>query len=193
MTENQKTDDKKRKLIGRFIGDLQYILEINSKLGLLDKTLSITWVIIFVITLFMEPLLTPNYLLRVFPTLMLSLFCIIILLRKEFGLKRFIHLSLTILMMLLSQEWVDLPSYLKHEYKVVEGIPNRIEFNDSSKGRDYWEVVVRNIPFSMQKNSIKEEYSDRWFSIRYFPHTKFILDYKILSKEETRKKLQAFK
>src|SRR4051794_31890746 len=124
MTENQKTDDKKRKLIGRFIGDLQYILEINSKLGLLDKTLNTTWVIIFVITLFMAPLLTPHYPLRVFPTLMLSLFCIIILFRKEFGLKRFIHLSLTILMMLLSQEWVDLPSYLKHEYKVVEGIPN---------------------------------------------------------------------
>ncbi|WP_144555951.1 hypothetical protein [Bacillus sp. X1(2014)] len=193
MTEIKEKDDKKRKLIGRFIGDLQYLLEINSKLGLLDKTLNITWVIVFIITLFMAPLLTPNYPLRVFPTLILALFCIIILFRKEFGLKRFIHLSLTVLMMLLSQEWVDLPSYLKDEYKVVEGIPNRIEFYDSSKGRDYWEVVVREIPFSMQKDSIKEEYSDRWFYIRYFPHSKFILDFKIFSKEETRKKLQAFK
>jgi hypothetical protein len=41
--------------------------------------------------------------------------------------------------------------------------------------------------------NINERFSDRWFVVRYLPHSKFILDYKILTEEETRKKLQMLK
>jgi hypothetical protein len=86
-------------------------------------------------------------------------------------------------MMLLSQEWVDLPSYLKGEYKVVEGVPSEFEFRSPRHGPRHWEVVVDDVKFSMPEK-IKEEYFDRWFVIRYLPHSKFIIDYKILTNEE---------
>jgi predicted RNase H-like HicB family nuclease len=52
---------------------------------------------------------------------------------------------------------------------------------------------VDDVEFSMPENIINERFSNRWFVIYYLPHYKFILDYKILTEEETRKKLQMLK
>jgi hypothetical protein len=128
------------------------------------------------------------YLIITLPILMLALCCIIILLRKEFGKQRLIHLAITIFMMLLSQEWIDLPSYLKGENKVVEGVPSEFEFRSPRHGPRHWEVVVDDVKFFMPEN-IKKESSDRWFVIHYLPHSKFIIDYKILTEADTRTEL----
>jgi hypothetical protein len=87
---------------------------------------------------------------------------------------------------------VDLPSYIKQDYKVVEGVPSVFEFHQPRSGSRYWEIVVDGVEFYMPEN-INERFSDRWFVVRYLPHSKFILDYKILTEEETRKKLQMLK
>ena len=203
MTESGKKDETQNekitlpKRIWNFIwGDspLPQLLNINTKLSPFDKILNVTWFIFFIISTATSLLSIriPMYLIITLPILMLALCCIIILFRKEFGKQRLIHLALTILMMLLSQEWVDLPSYLNGEYNVVEGVPSEFEFRSSRHGPRHWEVVVDDVKFSMPEN-MKKESSDRWFVIHYLPHSKFIIDHKILTKAETRTELQTFK
>jgi hypothetical protein len=203
MTESGKKDETQKekitlpKRIWNFIwGDspLPQLLNINTKLSPFDKILNVTWFIFLIISTATSLLSIriPMYFIITLPILMLVLCCIIILFRKEFGKQRFIHLALTILMMLLSQEWVDLPSYLKGEYKVVEGVPSEFEFRSPRHGPRHWEVVVDDVKFFMPEN-IKKESSDRWFVIHYLPHSKFIIDYKILTEAETRTELQTLK
>jgi hypothetical protein len=185
---NQNDNKSLTKRIWNFIwGDspLPQLLNINTILSPFDKIINVTWFIFLIISTATSLLSMriPIYLIITLPILMLALFCIIILFRKDFGKQRLIHLALTILMMLLSQEWVDLPSYLKGEYKVVEGVPSEFEFRSPRHGPRHWEVVVDDVKFSMPEK-IKEEYFDRWFVIRYLPHSKFIIDYKILTNEE---------
>jgi hypothetical protein len=188
------------KRIWEFIwGDspLPQLLNINAKLSPFGKIVNVTWFVFFIISfgtslLFRVSVSVSMYFIVTLPVLILSLCCIIILFRKEFGLQRYICLSLTALNMLLSQEWVDLPSYIKQDYKVVEGVPSVFEFHQPRSGSRYWEIVVDGVEFYMPEN-INERFSDRWFVVRYLPHSKFILDYKILTEEETRKKLQMLK
>ena len=193
MTDSRNKDKNEKnslpKRIWNFMwGDspLPELLDINTKLSQFDKILNVTW-FVFLIISFVTSLLSihiPMYLIITLPILILALFCIIILFRKEFGKQRFIHLAITIFMMLLSQEWVDLPSYLKNDYKTVEGIPTKFEFHMPRTGPRHWEVIVDDVNFSMPEK-IKGESSERWFVIHYLPHSKFIIDYKILTKADT--------
>jgi hypothetical protein len=175
-----------RKLI---FGDslLSDLLDINAKLSLFGKILNIFWFILLIISLLTS--YSSLYLARSLPIVILAFISIIILFRKEFGLQRYFRLTITAIMMMLSYEWIDLPSYLKHEYKVAEGIPSKFEFHSPRRGPDYWEVEVEDVNFYIEED-LKEEFSDRWFVIHYLPYSKFILDYEILTREETRKKLQ---
>lgn len=203
MTESRNKDETRNenislpKRIWNFMwGDspLPQLLDINTKLRPFDKILNVTWFIFLIISAgtSLLSIRIPMYLIITLPILILALCCMIILFRKEFGKQRFIHLALTIFMMLLSQEWVDLPSYLKHEYKVVEGVPSEFEFRSSRHSPRHWEVVVDDVKFSMPEN-IKEESFKGWFVIRYLPHSKFIIHYKILTKAETRTERQTLK
>ncbi|MFP5109527.1 hypothetical protein ACSU6B_22650 [Neobacillus sp. C211] len=193
--ENEKNSLQKR--IWNFMwGDspLPELLDINTKFSPFDKILNVTW-FVFLIISFVTSLLSihiPLYLIITLPIVILALCCIIILFRKEFGKQRFIHLAITIFMMLLSQEWVDLTSYLKNNYKTVEGIPTKFEFHMPRTGPRHWEVIVDDVNFSMPEK-IKGESSERWFVIHYLPHSKFIIDYKILTKADTRTELQTLK
>lgn len=201
MTDSRNKDENEKnslpKRIWNFMwGDspLPELLDINTKLSPFDKILNVTW-FVFLIISFVTSLLSihiPLYLIITLPILILALCCIIILFRKEFGKQRFIHLAITIFMMLLSQEWVDLPSYLKNDYKTVEGIPTKFEFHMPRTGPRHWEVIVDDVNFSMPEK-IKGESSERWFLIHYLPHSKFIIDYKILTKADTRTELQTLK
>ncbi|QIZ08722.1 hypothetical protein HFZ78_20120 [Priestia megaterium] len=201
MTDSRNKDENEKnslpKRIWNFMwGDspLPELLDINTKLSPFDKILNVTW-FVFLIISFVTSLLSihiPLYLIITLPILILALCCIIILFRKEFGKQRFIHLAITIFMMLLSQEWVDLPSYLKNDYKTVEGIPTKFEFHMPRTGPRHWEVIVDDVNFSMPEK-IKGESSERWFVIHYLPHSKFIIDYKILTKADTRTELQTLK
>jgi phosphoglycerol transferase MdoB-like AlkP superfamily enzyme len=188
---NKKTNLPKR--LWNFIwGDSQLpeLLNINTKLSTFNKILNVTWFVFLLISLVTSSL--SIYLIVTLPILILAFCCIIILFRKEFGKQRFIHLAITIFMMLLSQEWVDLPSYLKNDYKTVEGIPTKFEFHMPRYGPRYWEVIVDEVNLSMPEK-IKDESSERWFVIHYLPHSKFIIDYKILTKAGTRTKLHTLK
>jgi hypothetical protein len=185
----QPEENTLSKRIRKFLfGDSDFLLDINTKLSWFGKILNVIWYVFLIVSIVILGTFVP-YLVKAVPIIILALSCIIILFRKEFGLQRYFQLAITIIMMLLSHEWVDLPSYFKHEYKVAEGIPSKFEFHSVRKGPDYWEVVVNDVKFSMPSD-IKEEYSHRWFVIRYLPHSKFILDYEILTREETRKKLE---
>jgi hypothetical protein len=189
----QPEENTLSKRIRKFLfGDSDLLLDINAKLSRFGKILNITWFIFLIVSIVTSDSFVFPYLVKTLPIIILVLVCMIILFRKEFGLQRYIQLGITVIMMLLSHEWVDLPFYLKHEYKVAEGVPSKFEFHSARKSPDYWEVVVDDVTFSMP-DDIKEEYSHRWFVIRYLPYSKFILDYEILTREETRKKLQMLK
>jgi hypothetical protein len=201
MKDSRNIDEKEKialpKRIWNFMwGDspLPELLDINTKLSQFDKILNFTWLVFLIISIgtSLLSIRIPMYLIITLPILILALCCIIILFRKRFGKQRFLHLAMTIFMMLLSQEWVDLPSYLKNDYKIVEGIPNKFEFHMPRTGPRHWEVVVDGVKFSMPEK-IKGETSERWFVIHYLPHSKFIIDYKILTKGETRIELQTLK
>ena len=86
-------------------------------------------------------------------------------------------------MMLLSQEWVDLPSYLRNDYKMVEGIPTKFDFHMPRSGPRHWEIVVDDVKFTMPE-TINDESVERWFVIRYLPHSKFVIDYDILTNDQ---------
>lgn len=189
--QNQKNTVLKR-VVNFIWGDspFPWLLDINKKLGLFDKMLNVTWFTLFTIlgvALTFSSLHIRNYLIVTLPVLILILCCIIILFRKGFGMQRIAHLIITIVMASLYPQWVDLPSYLKKDYRVVEGIPSTFEFHDT-RSRDYWEVVVNDVKFTMPEE-IEEDFKRR-FVIRYLPLSKFIIDYKILTNEETQTKLQ---
>lgn len=180
-----------RKRIWKFIwqdSPLPFLLEINATLKPFDKTLNIVWFVTFLVSLFtsFRSLITVYWVVTM-PIVLLAVISIIILLRKKFGKQRYVQLFLAMGMMGISQEWVDLPSYLKNEYEVAEGVPSKFEYY-SSRQSSYWEVVVDNVKFRF--GDIKES-PDRWIIIRYLSHSKFVLDYEILNIEETRKKLQS--
>jgi len=190
--QNQKNTVLKR-VVNFIWGDspFPWLLDINKKLGLFDKMLNVTWFTLFTIlgvALTFSSLHIRNYLIVTLPVLILILCCIIILFRKEFGKQRFAHLGITIVMAFLSPQWVDLPFYLKNDYRVVEGIPSKFKFYNT-KSRDYWKVVVDDVKLTLP-GEIKEEDFKRWFVIRYLPLSKFIIDYKISTDKETQTKLQ---
>lgn len=195
MKNSQDMDDSKdykTSLLKRFLkymwgnSPLPEILAVDIKLNQFDNILNINWYVFLLISFgtFMLDTRIQTFLVMALPTLLFAFSSLLILLRKGFGNQRFIRLGLTILMMFMIQEWVDLPAYLKKEYKVVEGFPTKFEFYDARKGPNYWEVVVDDIKFSMPEE-IKTGSSNKWFVIKYLPHSKFILEYKILTVEET--------
>lgn len=185
-----------KKRIWKFIwkdSPLPLLLDINAKLRPFDKTLNIIWFVIFLVSLFISfrSRLTV-YLVVTIPIISLEVISIIILFRKEFGNQRYIQLLLAVIMMVVSQEWIDLPSYLKNNYEVAEGVPSKFEYY-SSRSLNYWEVIVNDVKFHIGTGYLNEESSDKWFIIHYLSHSKFILDYKILTKEETMQRLRTDK
>ncbi|GED34460.1 hypothetical protein P9G84_31040 [Brevibacillus centrosporus] len=183
-----------KKRIWKFIwkdSPLPLLLEINAKLNPFDKSLNIIWFVTFLVSLVtsFRSLITVYWVVTI-PIVVLAMISLIILFRRDFGKQRYIQLLLATIMMVISQEWVDLPSYLKNNYKVAEGVPSKFEFL-SGRNLRYWEVIVNDVEFHIRH--LDEESSDKWFVIHYLPHSKFILDYKTLTKEETTKKLRADK
>ncbi|MDR7002997.1 hypothetical protein J2Y67_005550 [Neobacillus niacini] len=109
--------------------------------------------------------------------LSLSLF---ILSRKDFGLQRFFYIGCTFIMF-LSNQWIDLYSFVKKNYLVIEGVPSKIERLEPRYGKRCWEIVINDVKLSLPLKLKKEEIK-RGMEIQYLPHSKFILKYKVLEK-----------
>ncbi|ALC85532.1 hypothetical protein AM499_06650 [Bacillus sp. FJAT-22090] len=122
-------------------------------------------------------------------TLILAFACVVIILKKDFKFaERLIYLIATIALLIHSPEWLDIPAYLKNDYKVAEGVPTDFELRSGRNNPERWEVVVDDIKFFMP-NDIQENSSDNWFVINYLPRSKYIVDYKVLSEQETKEKI----
>jgi hypothetical protein len=111
------------------------------------------------------------------------------LFKKEFALVERIHYSIaTIVLLFVDPHWLDIPDYLTNDYRVVEGVPTEFEYRSPYKAGSYLHVKVENEELNLP-TSVPESHSDRWFVIHYLPNSKFIIDCKILSKQETLQKL----
>jgi len=122
--------------------------------------------------------------------LILAFTCVVIILIKDIKFaERFIYSIATIALLIHSPEWLDIPAYLKNDYKVAEGVPTVFEIRSGRNNPERWEVVVDNIKFFMPKD-IQENSSDNWFVINYLPRSRYIVDYKILSDQETKGKIE---
>lgn len=122
-------------------------------------------------------------------SLILAFSCAIMLLKKYFELvERILYSIATIVLVFVNPQWLDIPAYLTNNQVVVEGIPTEFDFRSPSRGGSYLHVKVQNEDLELP-TSVTESHSDRWFVIHYLPNSKFIIDYKILTKKETQVKL----
>ena len=121
-------------------------------------------------------------------TLLLAFSCAVMLFNKAFKLEeRILYTMATLVLMFVAPHWLDIPAYLTNNYKVVEGVPTEFEYKSPYKAGSYLQVKIRNVELKLPK-SVSRTDSDKWFVIRYLPNSKFILNYKILTKEETLEK-----
>ncbi len=115
-------------------------------------------------------------------TLLLAFSCAMILINKNFKLaERILYTIATIVLMFVTPHWLDIPAYLSNDYRVVEGIPTQFEFRSPYKAGSYLQVKIRGIELKMP-TSIPKSDSHRWFVVHYLPNSKFIMDYKIVTK-----------
>ncbi|MEH7501549.1 hypothetical protein V7152_05795 [Neobacillus drentensis] len=119
-------------------------------------------------------------------TLLLAFTCVIILFNKNFKLvERILYTIATIVLMFVYPHWLDIPAYLTNNYKLVEGVPTEFEYRSPYKAGSYLHVEIRNVELKLP-SSIPNSDSDKWFVIHYLPYSKSIMDYKILSKQESK-------
>ncbi|MFF2596805.1 hypothetical protein ACFVSZ_25930 [Priestia megaterium] len=123
-------------------------------------------------------------------TLFLAFSCAIMFFKKDFGLAdRILYTIVTIVLMFVNPHWLDIPDYLTNDYRVVEGVPTEFKYRNSYKAGSYLHVKVRDVELKLPKD-VPNSDDDRWFIIHYLPNSKFIMDYKILTKQETLEKLK---
>ncbi|MEK4537081.1 hypothetical protein NST21_17430 [Peribacillus sp. FSL K6-1552] len=121
-------------------------------------------------------------------TLFLAFSCAVMLFKKDFELvERILYAIATIVLMFFNPHWLDIPAYLTNDYRVIEGVPTEFDHRSPYKSGSYLHVKVNNEDLKLP-TSISNSYSDRWFVIHYLPNSKFIMDYKILTKQETKLK-----
>ncbi|RPF50405.1 hypothetical protein [Aquisalibacillus elongatus] len=78
--------------------------------------------------------------------------------------------------------WVDFPNYITNDYLTLEGVPSEVEyFPDSGKTGDSFFVTVEGVrlPLTPVPNISEEEAEDRYFVIKYFPYSQWIVEYKM--------------
>jgi hypothetical protein len=115
-------------------------------------------------------------------TLLLAFSCAMMLINKEYKLaERILYTIATIVLMFVTPHWLDIPSYLSNDYRVVEGVPTQFEYRSPYKAGSYLQVKIQGIELKMP-TSIPKSDSHRWFVVHYLPNSKFIMDYKILTK-----------
>lgn len=123
-------------------------------------------------------------------TLFLAFSCVAMFFKKDFELvERILYPIATIVLMFVYPHWLDIPAYLTNNYRVVEGVPTEFEHRSPYKAGTYLHVKVRDVELKLP-TSVPNSDSDRWFVIHYLPNSKFIMDYKILTKQETLEKLK---
>jgi hypothetical protein len=123
-------------------------------------------------------------------SLILAFSCAVMLLKKDFEIvERILYTIATIVLLFMDPYWLDIPAYLTNDYKVVEGVPTEFGYRSPYKAGKYLHVKIQNEELKLPTN-IPESHSDRWFVIQYLPNSKFIMDYKILTKQETLGKLK---
>lgn len=117
--------------------------------------------------------------------LVLSFSCAIMLFKKDFKLvERILYTIATTVLMFVNPHWLDIPAYLTNDYRVVEGVPSEFEHRSPYKSGSYLHVKVHDVELKLPIN-VPDSDSDKWFVIQYLPNSKFIIDYKILTKQET--------
>lgn len=123
-------------------------------------------------------------------TLFLALSCVVMFFKKDFELvERILYPITTTVLMFVYPHWLDIPAYLTNDYRVVEGVPTEFEHRSPYKAGSYLHVKVHDVELKLP-TSVPNSDSDRWFVIHYLPNSKFIMDYKILTKQETLEKLK---
>ncbi|MEC0343873.1 hypothetical protein [Peribacillus frigoritolerans] len=121
-------------------------------------------------------------------TLFLAFSCAVMFFKKDFELvERILYAIATIVLMFVNPHWLDIPAYLTNDYRVIEGVPTEFDHRSPYKSGSYLHVKVHNVDLKLP-TSISNSDSDRWFVIHYLPNSKFIMDYKILTKQETKLK-----
>ncbi|WP_026567151.1 hypothetical protein [Bacillus sp. UNC41MFS5] len=179
---------EKKGIMKILFGDLPflYLFNINSKLNSFDKVLNYIWYIFFIISFILVfisvPVSSNMYLIINIPILIMVPLSLFILSRKDFGLQRFFYLGCTVFIMFLSNQWIDLYSFVKKDYTVFEGVPSKVERLESRYGKRGWEIIINDdkllLPLKLKKEEIK-----RGMEIQYLPHSKFIIKYKFIDKK----------
>ncbi|MBH0230775.1 hypothetical protein [Halobacillus yeomjeoni] len=78
--------------------------------------------------------------------------------------------------------WVDFPNYITGDYRTLEGFPSEVEyFPPSGKTGESLFVTVEGVrlPLNPVPEVSVEEAEDRYFVIKYFPYSSWIVDYEI--------------
>ncbi|WP_226580946.1 hypothetical protein [Halobacillus litoralis] len=78
--------------------------------------------------------------------------------------------------------WVDLPNYITENYRTLEGVPSEVEyFPPSGKTGESFFVTIEGVrlPLTPAPKVSEEEAEGRYFTIKYFPYSEWIVDYKI--------------
>lgn len=123
-------------------------------------------------------------------TLFLAFSSAVMLFKKDFEIvERALYTIATIGLMIINPHWLDIPAYLTNDYRVIEGVPTEFDHRSPYKAGNYLHVEIRDVELKLP-TSVPNSVSDRWFVIQYLPNSKFIMDYKILTKQETLEKLK---
>ncbi|WP_144555925.1 hypothetical protein [Bacillus sp. X1(2014)] len=123
-------------------------------------------------------------------SLILAFSCTVMIFKKDYEIvDRVLYTIATIVLLVMNPHWLDVPAYLTNDYEVVKGVPTEFDYRSSYKAGKYLHVKVQNEELKLPTN-VPESHSDGWFIIRYLPNSKFIMDFKILTKQETEEKLR---
>ncbi|WP_394218823.1 hypothetical protein [Halobacillus trueperi] len=83
--------------------------------------------------------------------------------------------------------WVDFPRFVTQDYRTLKGIPSEVEYHSGSGETDESFFVTLEgirLPLLPVPDISEEKAEKRYFEIKYFPYSKWIVDYEIGSDRE---------
>ncbi|WLR51867.1 hypothetical protein LC040_02865 [Bacillus tianshenii] len=156
-----------------------------------DKVLSNLWRISLLVGLFVSILHESYFAINQAFIIQYSLLtaniiiAFIILFRRGFGFERFGYFLLTgVLVGIMYGGFLDVKDYLQGDFTVIKGIPSELKATNISNGPDYYYVQIKNESFQLPMKGIERNMKNDCFVIKYLPHSKYIIDYKVLSSKE---------
>ncbi|WP_134703115.1 hypothetical protein [Ammoniphilus sp. YIM 78166] len=124
----------------------------------------------------------------IFLTLAITMTPFVVFKKEYDGYKRLTGTLLIIVALVVGYRgYVDIPAFVKDDLITVQGIPKELEKTGSKMTRKLY-VTIENVKLALP-SGVEDDLKDRWVIVEYLPYSKTVINYEILSIEETSKKV----